>query len=130
MTIINENDILAALKNGEDPEALAKHLIDTLNSALQTLEAEKTAAEKQKKKMELATQISTLMIRYYDLTVEGFTDEIEITPEFVVDLLDTSAQQCQETSAEVKELKKSLETITKEDIDASIDAFLKAFGLN
>jgi type IV secretory pathway VirD2 relaxase len=130
MTIINENDILAALKNGEDPEILANYLIDTLNSAIKTFEAEKTAAEKQKKKMELAAQISTLMIRYYDLTVEGFTDEIEITPEFVVDLLDTSAQQCEKTAAEVKQIKKSLENITKEDVDASIDAFLKAFGLN
>lgn len=130
MTIINENDILAALKNGEDPEVLANYLIDTLNSAIKTLEAEKTAAEKQKQKMELAAQISTLMIKYYDLTVEGFTDEIDITPEFVVDLLDTRAQHCKETAAEVKQIKKSLENITKEDIDASIDAFLKAFGLN
>lgn len=79
-----ENDILARLRNGEDPEKIAQELVNNLNSAIATkdkedaeakrIAEEKAKAEKEKqaledKKNNLADAIARAMLEYYNLTL-------------------------------------------------------------
>lgn len=127
MTIINEADILAALKNGEDAEVLANSLIDTLNKAIKTYEKESQKQEAKKK--EICAQISTLMNEFYAATDPEFLEAADITPEFVEDLLVSSAASCKKTVAAFDALCNPPTKNGEVDVDAAIANFLKKIGL-
>ena len=129
MTIINETDLLAALKNGEDPEVLANYLIDTLNNAIKTHERDLETQKKEAKKTEICAQISTLMNAFYEVTDPDFLEEIDLTPEFVCDLLTSSAASCKRTKAAFGALCNPPTKDGEVDVDAAIANFLKKIGL-
>ena len=129
MTIINETDILAALKNGEDPEVLANSLIDTLNKAIKTYEKDREIQKQEAKKKEICAQISTLMNEFYEVADPEFLEEADITPEFVEDLLVSSAASCKKTMAAFGALCNPPTKDGEVDVDAAIANFLKKIGL-
>ena len=129
MTIINENDILAALKNGEDAEVLANSLINTLNKAIKTYEKEQESQKQEAKKREICAQISTLMNEFYAATDPEFLESADITPEFVEDLLVSSAASCKKTMAAFDALCNPPKKDGEVDVDAAIANFLKKIGL-
>ena len=129
MTIINEADILAALKNGEDPEVLANYLIDTLNNAIKTYEKDREVQKQEAKKTEICAQISTLMNEFYAIADPEFLEEADITPEFVRDLLTSSAASCKRTMAAFDALCNPPKKDGEVDVDAAIANFLKKIGL-
>lgn len=86
--MITEKEILVRLQNGEDAETIANELIDLLNAANAThqaeIEAKKKAEEEQKKKEaeekkkdELAETIANAVMAYIKLAVPTLVEEDE-----------------------------------------------------
>lgn len=83
-----KNDIMARLQKGDDPQAIANEIADTLNAALKEYEegkaeaakqeaAAKKDAEKQKDMTELCNMFNAYMHKYYDWD-EGAFDEDDV----------------------------------------------------
>lgn len=83
-----KNDIMARLQKGDDPQAIANEIADTLNAALKEYEeskaeaakkeaAAKKDAEKQKDMAELCNLFHAYMRKYYDWG-EGEFDEDDV----------------------------------------------------
>ena len=81
-----KNDIMARLQKGDDPQAIANEIADTLNAALAEYEANQKAAkekeaaakrdaEKQKDMTELCNLFWKYMNKYYDWEEGEFSDE-------------------------------------------------------
>jgi hypothetical protein len=81
-----KNDIMARLQKGDDPQAIANEIADTLNAALAEYEesqkaakekeaAAKREAEKQKDMSELCDLFWKYMNKYYDWEEGEFSDE-------------------------------------------------------
>ena len=112
--MVNQNDIFAALQNGEDPEVIANSFTDALNAAIkQKAEADAKAAEaaKAKQKAENARQekldfaasliedIMDFLEEFYpDIYDEDMRNAANSHPEFLVDAFDNA-------EAEVKRMK-------------------------
>ena len=87
-SMYTKNDIMARLQKGDDPQAIANEIADTLNAALKEYEeskaevakkeaAEKKDAEKQKDMTELCNMFNAYMHKYYDWN-EGEFDEDDV----------------------------------------------------
>ena len=87
-SMYTKNDIMARLQKGDDPQAIANEIADTLNAALKEYEeskaevakkeaAEKKDAEKQKDMTELCNMFNAYMHKYYDWD-EGTFDEDDV----------------------------------------------------
>ena len=87
-SMYTKNDIMARLQKGDDPQAIANEIADTLNAALKEYEeskaeaakkeaAAKKDAEKQKDMTELCNMFNAYMHKYYDWN-EGEFDEDDV----------------------------------------------------
>ena len=148
----NQKDILAALQNGEDPQAIANAFADALNAAVkEKAEADKKAAEATKAAERKVTCMEHMLNDLIDF-LEEFYPEI-YDPELrnhipaaelvkamdeardevvkVMPVFDDLQKLLDSLEAEHPELKrdyKSCRVVKKTSIDP-IDAFLKANGL-
>ena len=106
----NQNDIFAALQNGEDPQIIANSFTDALNAAIkQKAEADEAAKAKQKaenvrqEKLDFAASIiedimDFLEEFYPDVYDEDMREAATSHPEMLVDAFD-------QAEAEVKRMK-------------------------
>ena len=81
-----KNDIMARLQKGDDPQAIANEIADTLNAALKEYEESQKAAkekeaaakresDRQKDMTELCQRFWKYMQKYYNWEVGEFTDD-------------------------------------------------------
>ena len=116
-----KNDIMARLQKGDDPQAIANEIADTLNAALAEYEesqkaakekeaAAKKDAEKQKDMTELCNMFNAYMHKYYDWD-EGAFDEDDVRE------IIEATEAAMLAATELRELFASFEKNLNEDMD-------------
>ena len=116
-----KNDIMARLQKGDDPQAIANEIADTLNAALAEYEesqkaakekeaAAKKDAEKQKDMTELCNMFSAYMHKYYDWD-EGAFDEDDVRE------IIEATEAAMLAATELREIFASFEKNLNEDMD-------------
>lgn len=116
-----KNDIMARLQKGDDPQAIANEIADTLNAALKEYEeskaeaakkeaAVKKDAEKQKDMTELCNMFNAYMHKYYDWN-EGAFDEDDVRE--IIEATEAAVL----AATELREIFTSLEKSLNEDMD-------------
>ena len=110
-----KNDIMARLQKGDDPQAIANEIADTLNAALKEYEeskaeAAKKDAEKQKDMTELCNMFNAYMHKYYDW------DEGEFDEDDVCEIIEAT-EAAMLAATELRELFASFEKNLNEDMD-------------
>lgn len=116
-----KNDIMARLQKGDDPQAIANEIADTLNAALaEYKESQKAAKEKeaaakreadrQKDMTELCQRFWKYMQKYYDW------DEGEFTDDDVREVIE-SVESMMVAATELKTMFEDLNKTLNEDMD-------------
>lgn len=116
-----KNDIMARLQKGDDPQAIANEIADTLNAALAEYEesqkaakekeaAAKRDAEKQKDMADLCQRFWKYMQKYYDW------DEGEFTDEDVREIIEAT-ESAMIAATELKSMLENLNKTLNEDMD-------------
>lgn len=109
-----KNDIMARLQKGDDPQAIANEIADTLNAALKEYEESKAEAakkdEKQKDMTELCNMFNAYMQKYYDWD-KGEFDEDDVRE--IIEATEAAAL----AATELREIFTSLEKSLNEDMD-------------
>ena len=110
-----KNDIMARLQKGDDPQAIANEIADTLNAALKEYEeskaeAAKKDAEKQKDMTELCNMFNAYMQKYYDW------DKGEFDEDDVREIIEAT-EAAMLAATELREIFTSLEKSLNEDMD-------------
>lgn len=116
-----KNDIIARLQKGDDPQAIANEIADTLNAALKEYEESKEEAakkeavakkdaEKQKDMTELCNMFNAYMHKYYDWD-EGAFDEDDVRE------IIEATEAAMLAATELRELFASFEKNLNEDMD-------------
>ena len=120
-SMYTKNDIMARLQKGDDPQAIANEIADTLNAALKEYEesqkaakekeaAAKKDAEKQKDMTELCNMFNAYMHKYYDWD-EGAFDEDDVRE--IIEATEAAVL----AATELRELFVSFEKNLNEDMD-------------
>ena len=144
----NQNDILAALQNGEDPQAIANAFADALNAAIkEKAEADKKAAEATK-----AAERKVSCMEHILNEVFGFLEEFypkmcdakdlykRISAADIVKAMDEAQDEILKMRPVLDDLQKLVDSIEAEHPELKcnhaaksaadpIEAFLKANGL-
>ena len=146
--MVNQNDILAALQNGEDPQAIANKFADALNAAIkQKAEAD---AEKERRAKAVANKeayAGRVLDAMFDMMENCYPEEYDpemrkvIKASAVAEAMDSTMKDFRRIHGAFKSLEalvNSLEeehttprtrvTVKEKNIDP-LDAFLKANGL-
>lgn len=116
-----KNDIMARLQKGDDPQAIANEIADTLNAALAEYEANQKAAkekeaaakreaDKQKDMADLCQRFWKYMQKYYDW------DEGEFTDEDVREIIEAT-ESAMVAATELKAMLENLNKTLNEDMD-------------
>lgn len=116
-----KNDIMARLQKGDDPQAIANEIADTLNAALAEYEesqkvakekeaAAKREADRQKDMTELCQRFWKYMQKYYDW------DEGEFTDDDVREVIE-SVESMMAAATELKTIFEDLNKTLNEDMD-------------
>ena len=146
--MVNQNDILAALQNGEDPQVIANKFADALNAAIkQKADAD---AEKERQAKAAASKeayAGRVLDAIFDMMENCYPDEYDpdmrkvIKAKAVAEAMDSTMKDFRRINGAFKSLEalvNSLEeehttprtrvTVKEKNIDP-LDAFLKANGL-
>jgi hypothetical protein len=115
--MVNMNDILARLQNGESADVIAQEMVDALNAANAQFAEEQAAAQKANdiaaQKAEFVEEMADI-VRDYIMTfhadsyiAEMIADQ-EINPVEIVEMLDQSFEQLDQEIRKMKEIEKML----------------------
>lgn len=146
--MVNQNDILAALQNGEDPQVIANKFADALNAAIK--QKEKADAEKERQAKAAANKeayAGRVLDAMFDMMENCYPEEYDpemrkvIKASAVAEAMDSTMKDFRRIHGAFKSLEalvNSLEeehatprtrvTVKEKNIDP-LDAFLKANGL-
>ena len=113
--MVNMNDILARLQNGESADVIAQEMVDALNAANAQFAEEQAAAQKANdiaaQKAEFVEEMADI-VRDYIMTfhadsyiAEMIADQ-EINPVEIVEMLDQSFEQLDQEIRKLKEIEK------------------------
>ena len=113
--MVNMNDILARLQNGESADVIAQEMVDALNAANAQFAEEQAAAQKANdiaaQKAEFVEEMADI-VRDYIMTfhadsyiAEMIADQ-EIDPAEIVEMLDQSFEQLDQEIRKLKEIEK------------------------
>ena len=146
--MVNQNDILAALQNGEDPQVIANKFADALNGAIK----QKAEADAEKERLAKAAAnkeayAGRVLDAMFDMMENCYPDEYDpemrkvIKASAVAEAMDSTMKDFRRIHGAFKSLEalvNSLEeehttprtrvTVKEKNIDP-LDAFLKANGL-
>ena len=146
--MVNQNDILAALQNGEDPQVIANKCADALNGAIK----QKAEADAEKERLAKATAnkeayAGRVLDAMFDMMENCYPEEYDpemrkvIKASAVAEAMDSTMKDFRRIHGAFKSLEalvNSLEeehatprtrvTVKEKNIDP-LDAFLKANGL-
>ena len=113
--MVNMNDILARLQNGESADVIAQEMVDALNAANAQFAEEQAAAQKANdiaaQKAEFVEEMAEI-VRDYIMTfhADSFIAEMikdqEINPVEIVEMLDASFEQLDQEIRKLKEIEK------------------------
>lgn len=110
--MLDKNEVLARLQNGEDPQKLAEAIANSLNEAI--VEYEKTEQEKRieaakaQQKINDAQKVMNITLdfleAYYPQLVNDTIRE-EVTGEVLIHLIDESVKEINQVNQEIEKLK-------------------------
>lgn len=139
--MVDQKEILEALKNGADPEALAKQITEAFNQALEEKkrldkEAERSEAEKKARQVHKEQDFQEILDSLFDFFTEYYP-EVELSDAFekisaadMVEQLDRAAAEIVEMEAAFKKLRSNRElNKSAKSPDMSIQDFLRRNGL-
>ena len=146
--MVNQNDILAALQNGEDPQVIANKFADALNAAIkQKADADAEKERKAKAAANKEAYAGRVLDAMFDMMENCYPDEYDpemrkvIKASAVAEAMDSTMKDFRRIHGAFKSLEalvNSLEeehatprtrvTVKEKNIDP-LDAFLKANGL-
>ena len=146
--MVNQNDILAALQNGEDPQVIANKFADALNAAIkQKAEADAEKERQAKTAANKEAYAGRVLDAMFDMMENCYPDEYDpemrkvIKASAVAEAMDSTMKDFRRIHGAFKSLEalvNSLEeehttprtrvTVKEKNIDP-LDAFLKANGL-
>ena len=146
--MVNQNDILAALQNGEDPQAIANKFADALNAAIkQKADADAEKERQAKVAANKEAYAGRILEAMFDMMEDCYPDEYDpemrkvIKASAVAEAMDSTMKDFRRIHGAFKSLEalvNSLEeehatprtrvTVKEKNIDP-LDAFLKANGL-
>lgn len=136
--MVNQNDILKALQEGQDAGALAQQFADALNGAIAQKNksdemARQKAAEQRQNAVRKESMLQGIIDDMLDFIDEFYPDfkvpgemEKELTADKLIEAMDAAAAQVNELMSSIKDLEAITGNINESD---SIAAFLKAQGL-
>ena len=113
--MVNQNDILARLQNGESADTIAQELVNALNAANAQFIEEQAAAQKANdiaaQKAEFVEEMADIVRDYImtfhaDSYIATMIQDQEINPVEIVEMLDQSFEQLDQEIRKLKELEK------------------------
>ena len=146
--MVNQNDILAALQNGEDPQVIANKFADALNAAIkQKADADAEKERRAKAAANKEAQAGRVLDAMFDMMENCYPEEYDpemrkvIKASAVAEAMDSTMKDFRRIHGAFKSLEalvNSLEeehatprtrvTVKEKNVDP-LDAFLKANGL-
>ena len=153
--MVNSKDILARLQNGEAAEDIANELINALNDANETYEAEKAAkAKTQEREYEKCKAMQNILDALHDFCIEFYCENNEdinavedafkeLTAEKIIDMVEETGAAVLKFEEHLKDIEKifgsspfglskptvELKVDKNADADTVISGFLKSIGL-
>lgn len=113
--MVNQNDILARLQNGESADTIAQELVNALNAANAQFIEEQAAAQKANdiaaQKAEFVEEMADIVRDYImtfhaDSYIAEMIQDQEIDPAEIVEMLDASFEQLDQEIRKLKEIEK------------------------
>lgn len=113
--MVNMNDILARLQNGESADVIAQEMVDALNAANAQFAEEQAAAQKANdiaaQKAEFVEEMAEIVRDYImtfhaDSYIAAMIKDQEIDPAEIVEMLDQSFEQLDQEIRKLKEIEK------------------------
>lgn len=113
--MVNMNDILARLQNGESADVIAQEMVDALNAANAQFAEEQAAAQKANdiaaQKAEFVEEMADIVRDYImtfhaDSYIATMIQDQEINPAEIVEMLDASFEQLDQEIRKLKEIEK------------------------
>ena len=113
--MVNMNDILARLQNGESADVIAQEMVDALNAANAQFAEEQAAAQKANdiaaQKAEFVEEMADIVRDYImtfhaDSYIAAMIKDQEIDPAEIVEMLDQSFEQLDAEIRKLKEIEK------------------------
>lgn len=113
--MVNQNDILARLQNGESADTIAQELVNALNAANAQFIEEQAAAQKANdiaaQKAEFVEEMAEIVRDYImtfhaDSYIASMIQDQEIDPAEIVEMLDQSFEQLDQEIRKLKEIEK------------------------
>ena len=113
--MVNMNDILARLQNGESADVIAQEMVDALNAANAQFAEEQAAAQKANdiaaQKAEFVEEMADIVRDYImtfhaDSYIATMIQDQEIDPAEIVEMLDQSFEQLDQEIRKLKEIEK------------------------
>jgi hypothetical protein len=129
--MVNQNDILKALQEGQDAGTIAQQMTDALNAAIaqkKKIDADKAKTE-QEKKMQAARKeqiMQDILNSIFDFIDEFYPDfavpaelEEQMTAAAVIESMDKAAAEVKELVAQMKEFEAMLKNSDKPKVKAN-----------
>ena len=105
--MVNQNDILARLQNGESADTIAQELVNALNAANAQFIEEQAAAQKAEFVEEMADIVRDYIMTFHaDSYIATMIQDQEIDPTEIVEMLDQSFEQLDQEIRKLKEIEK------------------------